>query len=165
MQRTGFDLEIKEDLCGVNMTYHFIHDYVTYDPDRLQKAAAEQKVEVGLETYITAITLHEIGHAIDRQALLDSIPQSVEVMKMKQGIPVPVIYADPVLLGKLIEEDERNLICEKTAWENASMLNNMYQLVPFELFNAIAEQSLGTYETKLTDKKRRLARIVGTATA
>lgn len=165
MQRTGLNLDVKEDHCGINMTYQFIHDYVTYDSERIMQALAEQRHPVDLDTYVTAITLHELGHSTDREALLASIPQSIEVLKLKQGLPVPAQYGDPNVLGILIEEDERNLVFEKTAWENAGMLNSMHQLVRPDDFDAIAIQSLGTYEKKLADKKHQLSLLGGQAIA
>ena len=165
LKRTGFVLEIKVDRCGTNMTYDFIHDYVTFDPDRIVQAVSEQKVPVDLDAYVTAITLHELGHAIDRKALLDSVARSIEVFNSKRGIPVQAQYRDPAILQMLIGEEERNLVFEKTAWENAEMLNAMHRFVDPAKFNPIAAQSLGTYEKKLAGLVGKMTELNGSATA
>ncbi|EMR07345.1 hypothetical protein C772_00361 [Bhargavaea cecembensis DSE10] len=152
MIRVGVTREVRLERNGINMTYHFIHDYITYDPDRIPEAVSEQMRPVSLETYVAAITMHELGHALDRRALLAGLPLSREVYQTRKTTPPKVLERNPEYMAKVIYEEERNLIAEKTAWANAAELNRKYRLISELDFEAIRRQSLSTYERRLAGK-------------
>ena len=152
MIRVGVTREVRLEKNGINMTYHFIHDYITYDPERIPEAVAEQKHPVSLETYVSAITMHELGHALDRRALLAGLSLSREVYQMKKTTPPRILERNPGYRAKVILEEEQNLLAERTAWDNAAELNRKYRLVGKQDFEAIRQQSLSTYERRFAGK-------------
>ncbi|MCW1928127.1 hypothetical protein [Bhargavaea beijingensis] len=161
MIRVGVTREVRLERNGINMTYHFIHDYITYDPDRIPEAVAEQEYPVSLKTYVAAITMHELGHALDRRALLAGLSLSREVYQMKKTTPSRILERNPEYRAKVILEEEQNLLAEKTAWENAEELNRKYRLVSEKDFEAIKRQSLSTYERRLAGKVKILRAAAG----
>lgn len=161
MIRVGVTREVRLEKNGINMTYHFIHDYITYDSDRIPEAVAEQEHPVSLETYVAAITMHELGHALDRRALIAGLSLSREVYQMKATTPQKILERNADYRAKVILEEERNLLAEKTAWENAAELNRNYQLVSEQDFEAIKRQSLSTYERRLAGKVKVLRAAAG----
>ena len=72
------------------------------------------------------MTLHELGHAVDREALQASLPRTIEIFTMKKQHTLKEIYHQEQLLAMLIEEHEMNIQFEQTAWENAWMLNRTH---------------------------------------
>jgi len=152
MNHVGVIREVRLERNGINMTYHFIHDYVTYDPDRILEAVSEQERRVSMETYVAAITMHELGHALDRRALLAGLPLSREVYQLKKTTPPKVLERNPEYMAKIIAEEERNLRAEKTAWDNAAELNRKHGLISELDFAAIKRQSLSSYERRLAGK-------------
>jgi hypothetical protein len=154
MIRVGVKREVRLERNGINMTYHFIHDYITFDPDRIPEAVAEQMRPVSLETYVAAITMHELGHALDRRALLAGLSLSREVYQMKKTAPPKVLERNPEYMAKVILEEEQSLVAEKTAWENAEELNRKYRVISELDFAAIRRQSLSSYEHRLARKVR-----------
>ena len=78
------DVELKQDNSGINMSYNFIGNYVGFDVNRLLEASDEMQTPISLESYIKIITIHELGHAIDRDALLDSLSRTLEIYNIKE---------------------------------------------------------------------------------
>lgn len=146
MQVVGMTITIKQDHSGINMSYNFIGDYVGFDAERLIEASHELPLPPSLEVYVKTITLHELGHAVDREALQSSLPRTIEIFTMKKQHPLKEIYLDEHLLSMLIEEHEMNIRFEQTAWDNAWELNGIYNLVPEEDFHYIKQHSLATYK-------------------
>ncbi|MEI4769380.1 integrase [Psychrobacillus sp. FJAT-51614] len=145
MQSVGMNVPLKQDNSGVNMSYNFIGDYVGFDAERLIKAKEEMQKTISLELYIKTITMHELGHAIDRKALLATLDRTMEIFDAKRNHSLYELYNSVDLLSMIIEEHEMNIIFEETAWENAQKLNQEFQVVDEECFEAIKKYSLGTY--------------------
>src|SRR5436305_1665772 len=94
IRTVGIDIELKHQLTGVNMSYNFILDYIGYDVIRIEEAIKEMQVSVSLKSYIKAFTLHELGHALDRKALLDSLEKTLEYYEMKKNYTLYERYND-----------------------------------------------------------------------
>lgn len=146
MQAVGMDVELKQDNSGVNMSYNFIGDYVGFDVNRLIEARSEMQSPVSLELYIKVITMHELGHAVDRHALLDSLTRTIEIFNMKRNYSLFEQYNNVDLLSMIMEEHKMNIIFEETAWKNAKKLNLEHQIVDMEFFNIVEAHSLSTYK-------------------
>ena len=142
---TGMNIELKQDYTGVNMSYNFITHIVSFDANRLVEAAAEFSNIIPLEIYINALTLHELGHAIDRPALQASLPRTIDFFEMRNENSLNEIYNTPSLLSMIIEEHIMNIAFEETAWVNAKILNNKLQLVNTDTFEKIKNHSLSSY--------------------
>lgn len=145
MQTVGITVAIKQDHSGINMSYNFIGDYIGFDANRLIEARNELMLQLPLEVYVKTITLHELGHAIDREALQASLPRTIEIFKMKKQHAKKEIYRNERLLSMIIEEHEMNIQFEETAWDNARTLNNTLQLIDKNDFDYIKQHSLATY--------------------
>ncbi|MFK9094445.1 integrase [Bacillus salipaludis] len=127
------------------MSYNFILDYIGYDGKRIDEAIKEMQAPISLKWYIQAFTLHELGHAIDRKALLDSLTQTFEYYEMKKNHPIYEQYSDPDLLAMLIEEHKMNIVFEETAWANAEKLNRDFGIVDWVIFEKLKNQGMATY--------------------
>jgi hypothetical protein len=145
IRAVGIDMELKQTHTGVNMSYNFILDYIGYDVKRIEEAIKELQAQVSLKSYITALTLHELGHALDRKALLDSLTKTLEFYEMKKNHTIYEQYSDYNLLTMLIEEHEMNIAFEETAWANAEKLNMEYGIVDWESFEKVKNQGMATY--------------------
>jgi hypothetical protein len=145
MQSVEMDIQLRQDNSGVNMSYNFIGDYVGFDANRLIEAKEEMQTTISLEVYIKTITLHELGHAIDRKALLETLDRTIEIFDAKRNNSLYELYNRVDLLSMVIEEHEMNLIFEETAWENAQKLNEKFHIVEEKCFEAIKKYSLETY--------------------
>lgn len=145
IRTVGIDIELKHQLTGVNMSYNFILDYIGYDGERIEEAIKEMRGQVSLQSYVKALTLHELGHALDRKALLDSLTKTLEYYEMKKNDPLYERYSDCNLLRMLIEEHEMNIGFEETAWLNAEKLNMEYGIVDKAAFEKVKEQGMATY--------------------
>jgi hypothetical protein len=145
IRNVGIDIELKQQITGINMSYNFIFDYIGYDDIRIEEAIKEMRDPVSLQSYIKAFTLHELGHALDRNALLDSLTKTLEFYDMKKNYPIHERYSDPNLLAMLIEEHEMNIGFEETAWANAEKLNMEYGIVNWESFEKVKKQGMATY--------------------
>ena len=146
MQDVKMAVELKQDFSGVNMSYNFIGDYVGFDVKRLVEVINEMQLPISLELYIKIITLHELGHAIDRIALLDSLTRTLEIFDTKQSHSLYELYNDVNLLAMIIEEHEMNIVFEETAWRNAENLNRKFHIVDWENFDDVRAHSLLTYK-------------------
>lgn len=142
----GMTNELKVEVCGINMSYNFITDKVGFDPKRLVEAWKEIKAAIPLEKYLQALTMHELGHALDREALQKSLDRTLEIMEMKQQYSDKELYTNEHLLSTIIEEHEMNIIFEETAWRNAKLLNAKAGLVDEVTFEIIKNHSLATYQ-------------------
>lgn len=142
----GMDLEIRHEPCGINMSYNFILHYVGFDAKRISTAVKEVDPAVTLEQYVKAFTLHELGHALDREALLDSLPRTMEIYETKHSYSKDELYSSRELLALVLEEHTMNLEFEETAWKNAEKLNRIFGIVDWSVFEQIKQQGLITYQ-------------------
>ncbi len=151
VQAVGMRMTIKQDHSGINMSYNFIGHYVGFDAERLIEAKNELPHPPSLEVYVKTMTLHELGHAVDREALQSSLPRTIEIFTMKKQHSLQEIYLHEHLLSMLLEEHHMNIQFEQTAWENAWALNQKHHLVSDEEFDYIKHYSLASYK-KLYDQ-------------
>ena len=91
------------------------------------------------------MTLHELGHALDRSALQASLPRTIDFFEMRNEYSSCEIYSTQSLLTMIIEEHTMNIAFEETAWVNARKLNNTLQLVDIDTFEKIKNHSLSSY--------------------
>ncbi|MBS4223504.1 integrase [Lederbergia citrea] len=139
------NIEVRHQRTGVNMCYEFIKNYLIFDSKRLPKARMEMYNAVGLEVYIKAITLHELGHFLDREALLSSIPRMIELIKIKRKAPFRERKLNIDLFKADIEIHEMNYVFEESAWTNAEKLNRLYHVIDWECFEKVKFDSLLSY--------------------
>lgn len=148
MNTVGMELQLIEQNTGVNMSYDFIKDFVGVDLSRAQEAWNELAFSVPFETYIKVMTLHELGHAADREALLDSLPRTIQIYKMKKSRPLKEQYSNAALLAMRIEEHEMDIAFEETAWQNAEDMNRQAVFSDPVIFRQIKTHSLRSYIQK-----------------
>ncbi|WP_252504603.1 integrase [Sporosarcina sp. Marseille-Q4943] len=141
----NMDVELKQERTGVNMMYDFIKDEVIVDIARVQKACQELPEPMPLETYLRILTIHELGHAMDRKALLDSLDRTKEIMLMKKQAAAEKRPTDLPLMTMVIEEHETDIAFEETAWANAEILNSFFEIVDGDSFEKVKAHSLSTY--------------------
>ncbi|MBS4210596.1 integrase [Bacillus sp. FJAT-50079] len=146
MEKVYMDIPVKEDNCGINMSYNFVSKTIGYDPKRLVSAHQEMAPFCSLQTYVKTITLHELGHALDQKALDASLTRTLEIFTMKKNYSMRQIFSKPELFAMLIEEHEMNIAFEETAWVNAAALNERFHIVNFDDFEVIRKMSLATYK-------------------
>lgn len=146
MELLDFKLEVVENNRGINMSYNFIYHRLGIDFERVQLAKEELDLPVSLKTYIEVMTLHELGHAADREALLESLSWTIEVYNMKKAAPHDKHRTDPDLLNIIMDEQLMNLEFEKTAWNHAEAFNDQYQITDKKTFQSIRQHSLASYE-------------------
>jgi hypothetical protein len=145
IRAVGMDMELNEKHTGVNLSYNFILNYIGYDVKRIEEAIKEMQDQVSLKSYIQAFTLHELGHALDRKALLDSLTRTLEFYEMKKNYTIYEQYSEYNLLTMIIEEHKMNIAFEETAWANAEKLNMEYGIVDWESFEKVKNQGMATY--------------------
>lgn len=146
MDLTGNKLDLTEHSKGINMSYNFIHNHVGIDLARVQQAKDELPISVPLKIYIEVMTLHELGHAADREALLASLPWTLEVYNTKKAAPRDSLYTDPDFLKVVLDEQLMNIEFEITAWNHAEKMNSHHQIADAETFMSIRKHSLASYE-------------------
>lgn len=139
------DVELKQESTGVNMMYDFIKDEVIVDIARVQKACQELPEPMPLETYLRVLTIHELGHAMDRQALLDSLDRAKEIIVMKKQAAAEKRSTDLPFMTMVMEEHETDIAFEETAWVNAEILNSFFEIVDGDSFEKVKVHSLSTY--------------------
>ena len=144
IKATGLNTMLEEDHTGVNMSYNFITNVVSFDAKRLVKAAGELS-NIPFDQYVKTITLHELGHAIDRPALDASLTRTLDYFDMRDQYSTKEIFNNPDLLGMIIEEHQMNIAFEETAWANAEILNQKLQFIDQNSFEMIKKHSLSTY--------------------
>lgn len=145
IQATGLTILLEEDHTGINMSYNFITNVVSFDADRLVEAAGELSGIVPFDIYVKIITLHELGHAIDRPALDASLTRTLDFFDMRNHYSTNEIFRNPELLGMIIEEHQMNIAFEETAWANAEILNHQLQYIDQSTFELIKNHSVSTY--------------------
>lgn len=145
IRAVNMDVELKQESTGVNMMYDFIKDEVLVDIARVQKACQELPEPMPLETYLRILTIHELGHAMDRQALLDSLERTKEIIMMKRQTAAEKRMTDVSFMSAVVEEHETNIAFEEAAWANAEILNSFFELVDGESFTRVKAHSLSTY--------------------
>ncbi|QQZ09960.1 integrase [Heyndrickxia vini] len=141
----GMDIELKQMHNGINMSYNFIFNNVGYDVKRVGEALTETKTPISPEAYIKALTIHELGHAVDRKALMNSLERTIEIFEMKKSYSLKEQYSDLKLLGMLLEEHLMNIDFEETAWANAENMNKKFSIVDWQSFDQVKAQGLATY--------------------
>lgn len=141
----GMELDVKLEQSGINMSYNFILHYISFDAMRIKTAVKELQQEITIEDYIKTFSLHELGHAIDRDALLASLDKTVEIYDLKSKYSMEELYNEHQLLSAIIEEHQMNIIFEKTAWNHAELLNRKYRIVDETIFHLLKERGLKTY--------------------
>jgi len=146
IQTVGMDNELKQDESGVNMTYNFISNTVGFDAKRLVEAWKEMDGAIPLEQYVKTLTMHELGHSMDREALQKSLDRTLEIMEVKGNYSDFELYTNEHLLSLIIEEHEMNIVFEETAWQNAKKINEKVQMVDEITFEIIKNQGLATYK-------------------
>jgi len=157
------DLKVKVGIqqSGVNMSYDFIEDCVYVDLKRVIKARLEMLQPVDLPEYIKALTLHELGHALDRDSLLTAMPRMIEIARIKRENQFVTRRKDIQLFSYDIEAHKMDIAFEKTAWDNARVLNAQYGIISWHAFEQVENHSMSSYydfyEKDLTDYKRLVA--------
>jgi len=154
------NINLKLQNTGVNMSYDFIHHYIGCDLNRVQKARNTMKNPIPLEAYIKTLTMHELGHAMDREALLKSLPKTIEIFKMRRYHSETEYRNNAQLFQMIIEEHEMNIEFEETAWRNAEALNRLYNIVDWNDFNRVKEHSISTYKTLYDAELRHYNKIL-----
>lgn len=142
----GYKVDVVEHNKGINMSYNFIYDRIGVDIARIQEARKELASPVSLKTYIEVMTLHELGHAADREALLESLPWTIEIYNIKKAATEDSHYSDANLLKIILDEQLMNIEFEKTAWNHAETMNQQHQITDKETFEFIRAHSLASYE-------------------
>ncbi len=145
IQEVGIHIQVEKDHSGINMSYNFITNIVSFDANRLVKAAEELHPLVPFEIYVKTITLHELGHALDRAALQLSLDRTLEFFAMRERNSPQEIYQNPELLSMIIEEHKMNIAFEETAWDNAEKLNDILNMVDKKTFELIKKHSMSSY--------------------
>lgn len=145
MKAVGMELEVREEQTGINMSYQFIYNFVGFDAKRIQQAVKSQIDPVSLEVYVQCFTLHELGHAVDRLALMQSLQRTVEIFQIKDSYRQSGLTSKELYLDAVLEEHEMNIKFEETAWHNAALLNENSRIVTLEIFERLKEQGMETY--------------------
>ncbi|MDN4606408.1 integrase [Sporosarcina highlanderae] len=141
----NMDVELKQERTGVNMMYDFIKNEVIVDIKRVQKACNELPEPMPLETYLRVLTIHELGHAMDRKALLVSLDRTKEIITMKKQAAAEKRPTDLPFMKMVIEEHKSDIAFEETAWANAGILNSFFGIVDGDSFEKVKSHSLETY--------------------
>lgn len=142
----GMEIDVMPRTTGVNMMYHFIEHCILVDSDRLLSAREEMKNVLSLKDYVQTLTLHELGHVLDREALLASLPGTREVIELKRTYGQQELYSSTHLLKKLVDENDQDYRFEETAWINAERLNSTYKLVSAKCMIQMKLHGLATYK-------------------
>src|SRR5699024_1606968 len=69
----------------INMTYNYITDEISFDAKRITKVMKNYP-HISLKDYVITFTLHELGHALDRENLLKSYDQTVHLYKLRRTL-------------------------------------------------------------------------------
>ncbi|MFD1705314.1 integrase [Siminovitchia sediminis] len=141
----GMELPVKQENSGINMSYNFIFHYIGYDATRIESAIKKEVHGISLDDYVKTFSLHELGHALDRESLLASLDRTIEIYELKSQYSGEERYKDRQLLSALIEEHKMNIEFEKTAWKNAQKINSAYDIVGWKTFEILKNLSLQTY--------------------
>ena len=138
-------MEVYKDNSGINMSYNFIGNYIGVDLHRLFIAIEEMPCSLTMELYVKILTMHELGHAMDRVALMNTLERTKEIFHMKRNHSIKEIYNNLEMLSVILEEHEMNLVFEETAWTNAETLNETYKIVNPVYLEIVKKHSMSTY--------------------
>ncbi|MCJ7841559.1 hypothetical protein MUB24_11765 [Lederbergia sp. NSJ-179] len=138
-------MRIKQRQSGVNMSYHFLENFIGFNPKRLIQSHREMREAVALKAFVQALTLHELGHFLDRKALLASIPKSYHIYQIKKAHTYSERCRNIELFQWDIEDHEMNYRFEETAWLNAHTLNQRHSIVESPIMDQVQFNSLLTY--------------------
>lgn len=147
------EFDVIQTETGVNMMYDFIEHSILVDSDRLRSARDEMEITYSLSDYVQALTLHELGHALDRKALLASLPGTREIIELKRKHSKQELYGNTHLLRRLVEENDQDYQFEETAWINAERLNTMCRLVDSDCMTEMKIHGLATYKQAFTEDR------------
>lgn len=145
LDKVGISIKVIHNKTGVNMSYDFIKHIIYFDAERIQTARLEMTVPVSLEAYVKAVTLHELGHSIDRNALVASIPKAFKIYTAKRQYPLSERIHHPNLIKIDLEEHEMNYIFEETAWVHARKLNFAYKVLDSTAFDKVKFDCMLSY--------------------
>lgn len=153
MQEVQLPKKVESLSNNINMTYNYITDKISFDPSRIQYNLKKYPL-ISLKDYVITFTLHELGHSLDRDNLLNSYEQTLEWFKLSKKLNKHEKARNLKYLKLCLLEDHANLAFEKEAWNNAIHLNNEFQLVPMDTLEHLKSDSLFTYEQRCEDSKR-----------
>ncbi len=137
---------------NINMTYNYLTDEISFDSKRIEQNLKRYS-HISLQEYVTTFTLHELGHSLDRENLLQSYDQTVEWCHLSNTLSTNEKETNPLFLKLTYLEDKANLNFEHVAWINAIHLNNEYSLVDNYVLDELKFDSLLTYEKNYARSK------------
>lgn len=161
IRAVNMDLKLKQERTGVNMMYDFIKNEVLVDCERVQAACMELPEPMSLKTYVEILTIHELGHAMDREALHASLDRTIEIYEAKKLVAAEKRAIDLPYLTMLLEEHEADIVFEQTAWANAEILNRFFQVADWHCFETVKAHSLSTYEASLETDRMLFNKLLG----
>lgn len=138
---------------NINMTYNYLTDEISFDSNRIAHIL-NYYPHISLKNYITTFTLHELGHAIDRENLLKSYDQTLECFRLSKRLTDEEKQTNAQFIKLSFLEDKANLQFELTAWENAILLNHQYNLVATHILDELKHDSLLTYKRNYERSKK-----------
>ncbi|GIN56344.1 hypothetical protein J8TS2_06630 [Lederbergia ruris] len=145
METVQLPMPIKQRSTGVNMSYNFLDNLISFNPTRLIHSHKEMCQSIPFRSFVQTLTLHELGHSLDRDALFASIPKSYHIYQIKKAHPYSERRKNMELFQWDLEEHEMNYVFEETAWLNARTLNQIYQIVDWPIMEEVEWNSLLTY--------------------
>ncbi|MBP1916912.1 hypothetical protein [Lederbergia galactosidilytica] len=138
-------MPMKQRSTGINMSYNFLENFISFNPTRLIQSHKELPVSISFKAFVQALTLHELGHSLDRDALYASIPKSYHIYQIKKAHPYSERSKNIELFQWDIEDHEMNYVFEETAWRNAQSLNQTHRIVDPKIMDVVEFYSLLTY--------------------
>lgn len=130
---------------GVNMTYNYLTDEISFDARRIAHILNHYP-HISLKDYVTTFTLHELGHSLDRDNLFQSYDQTVEWYELSNRLTPEEKETNLRFLELTYLEAEADLHFEHVAWSHAIRLNEIFHLVSEPVFDQLQDDSLSTYE-------------------
>lgn len=129
---------------GVNMTYNYLTDEISFDARRIAHILNHYP-HISLKDYVTTFTLHELGHSLDRDNLLQSYDQTVKWYELSNRLTSEEKETNLPFLELSYLEAEADLHFEHVAWSHAIRLNEAFDLVSELVFDQLQNDSLLTY--------------------
>ncbi|GIN69823.1 hypothetical protein J14TS2_02980 [Bacillus sp. J14TS2] len=145
MERVHLFMPIKQRSTGINMSYNFLDNVISFNPTRSIQSHKEMDESLPFRAFIQALTLHELGHSLDRDSLYASISKSYHIYQIKKAHSYSKRSKNIELFQWDIEDHEMNYIFEETAWIHARRLNQTYQIVDPTIMEEVEFHSLLTY--------------------
>lgn len=152
MDKVNINKKVIHVSNNINMTYNYLTDEISFDSKRIEQNLKHYP-HISLEEYVTTFILHELGHSLDRDNLLQSYDQTVEWFHLSKTLNTVEKETNPLFLELSYLEDKANLNFEHAAWVNAIHLNDEYNLVDNHVFNELKFDSLLTYEANYERSK------------